>query len=330
MINSSFNLYNEQCRNLIFNGREFLITEVGTSEENKKKLGVNCNGFGRVRQFKRFKDADWISNPLPFDPYSTTMGRGHVDELAVQVFQIAKCNLNCWWCFLPDEYKKCNAQHTKWFSVGNLIDLYIRDTNKAVPVIDISGGNPELVPEFTLSFMQELEKHNLSEKVYLWSDDVLTTDYLFTKLSESQIQYMSDYKGFGKVACFKGIDDESYCFNTCSAKSELNSQFLMAKKYVNAGFDIYFYIALTVPNLQDINRKISFFFDNLQNISYYLPLRVVPIKIKNYPTNKHRISQIRNISISNQFIALSIWMEEISKRYNSIEIDKNISMHVLG
>ena len=202
--------YKEQCRSMVFNGNEFLITEVGTSMKEKTKLRVNCDGFGRIRIFKRKKYQDWVANPLPFEPYSIAMGKNSVNELAVQVFQIAKCNLNCWWCFIPDEYKNCNINHTKWFAVNDLLELFIRDTMGTVNVIDISGGNPELVPEFTLQFMLGLEKYGLTEKIYLWSDDVLTTDFLFTKLSESQVQYMSKYKRYGKVACFKGIDDESF------------------------------------------------------------------------------------------------------------------------
>lgn len=318
-------IYKERCRSMVFNGNEFLITEVGTSMEEKAKLGVNCDGFGRKRIFKRNKYSDWVDNPLPFAPYSIVMGEKSVDELAVQVFQIAKCNLNCWWCFLPDDYKNCNINHTKWFTVEDLLELFIRDTKGTVKVIDISGGNPELVPEFTLRFMSGLEKYGLAEKIYLWSDDVLTTDFLFTKLSEAQVQYMSKYQRYGKVACFKGIDDESFCYNTCVTVSEHQKQLTMAKKYIDLGFDIYFYVILTMPNMKNINNKISTFIDKLQGIAYYLPLRVVPIKIMKFANNMHRFNAMREVSIFNQFEVLALWKEEIAKRYTSCEIESDIS-----
>ncbi|MBE6320446.1 MAG: hypothetical protein E7075_05695 [Bacteroidales bacterium] len=323
---NDFILYSENCRNMVFDGEKFLISEVGTSLEDKNILGVNCDGFGRIRKFKRNKDSDWISNPLPFDPFSLKMGVQRVDELDVQVFQISKCNLNCWWCFLPDEYRGCNPNHTKWFSVDELLDLFIRDAYPRVKMIDLSGGNPELVPELTLQFMSKLEKYDLSEKIYLWSDDVLSTDFLFTKLSDSQIQYMADYKNYGKVACFKGIDDESFCFNTCSQKSILDSQLDMATQYIRTGFDLYFYIALTVPNMKNLKKKIASFFDKLQLISYYLPLRIVPIKIKKFPHNQHRFTSLRESLIDNQYEVLNSWNEEISKRFTSAEIECNISL----
>lgn len=321
--------YNEQCRNMVLNEQEFLITEVGTTDEDKIRLGVNCNGFGRIRLFERNKDTDWISNPLPFNPYAVVMGGGKVDTLAVQVFQIAKCNLNCWWCFLPDKYKNCSIRHTKWFTVDDLLDLYYYETKGRVKVIDISGGNPELVPEFILQFMNGIEKRNLTNEIYLWSDDVLTTDFMFTKLKKSQVQFMSEYKNYGKVACFKGIDEESFRFNTCSTLSDFNTQLIMTKKYIDAGFDIYFYIVLTVPDMNNIRSKISAFFDKLQQISYYLPLRIVPIKIKKYTNNEQRIDSFRELSISNQFEVLSVWREEISKRYSSFEIERDIALQPL-
>ena len=321
-----FSLYNKQCRESIFNGHDFLITEVGVSNEDKTRLGVNCNGYGRIRVFQRSKESDWVNNPLPFNPYANSMGKEVMDELPVQVFQVAKCNLNCWWCFIPDEFKNCNIDHCKWFSVDELLELFIRDGKQTANIIDLSGGNPELVPEFVLHFMKGLDKLHLSDEVYLWSDDVLTSDYLFTKLTNSQIQYMVQYQHYGKVACFKGIDDASYCFNICSRTSFLNQQLINAKKYIDLGFDIYFYIVLTLSDMNCINKRISIFFDQLQKIAYYLPLRVVPIKIKKFATNEHRINPIRNRSIINQKEALLAWQEEISKRFNSCEIERDISL----
>ena len=321
-----FSLYNKQCRESIFNGHDFLITEVGVSNEDKTRLGVNCNGYGRIRVFQRSKESDWVNNPLPFNPYANSMGKGVMDELPVQVFQVAKCNLNCWWCFIPDEFKTIKNNHNKWFSVEELLELYLRDGKQYASIIDLSGGNPELVPEFVLQFMLGIEKLNLKNDIYLWSDDVLTTDYLFTKLTPDQIDYMAQYRQYGKVACFKGIDDESYCFNTNSQYSLLDEQIKNAKAYIDKGFDIYFYVVLTLEDLHCVNRRISDFINKLQKISYYLPLRVVPIKIKRFATNEHRLSLIRENAIDTQQEVLAAWQEEISKRYNSHEISKDISL----
>ncbi len=320
------NEFDESCRSQIYDGSRFLITEVGTSEEDKIRLGVNCDGYGRIRRFMRNKDSDWIDNPLPFDPFSNSMGLERVNDLNVQVFQVAKCNLNCWWCFIPDEYKTCSMEHTRWYSADDLIELYIRDAKDISNVIDISGGNPELVPEFVLGMMQGLERAGVSDKVYLWSDDVLTTDYLFTKLNKKQIEYMTEYRHYGKVACFKGIDSESFSYNTCNSIGGFENQLSMAKRYIDAGFDIYFYIVLTMLDTNRIDERISALFDQLQKIAYYLPLRIVPIKIKKFATNEHRFSVERNQAIENQYMVLEEWRNELSKRYTAKELNTNISL----
>jgi len=50
----------------------------------------------------------------------------------------------------------------------------ISKNNNDIKLIDLSGGNPELTPEWIFQMMQSLEKRELHDKTYLWSDDTLT------------------------------------------------------------------------------------------------------------------------------------------------------------
>ncbi len=86
-------------------------------------------------------------------------------ELPVQMFEVAKCNLNCWWCYLPDELKTINTKYMKWFSVQELLNLFLNENND-VKVIYLSGGNPELVPELIYQFMKELERRKLDKEFF--------------------------------------------------------------------------------------------------------------------------------------------------------------------
>jgi len=61
-------------------------------------------------------------------------------------------------------------------SVGELIDLWSAEGDRA-NLLDLSGGQPEIVPEWILWTMRELLARNLDKGVYLWSDDNLSTDY---------------------------------------------------------------------------------------------------------------------------------------------------------
>lgn len=317
--------YNNYCRQSVFNGQQFLISKIGTSKEDFVRLGGNCNGYGRVRVFKRRKDADWIDNPIPLDPFSMALALPRLDEIEVQVFELAKCNLNCWWCFLPDEYKKNTGINSAWFTPTQLIDMY-QDEQVNARVIDLTGGNPELAPEWCLGFMKALENKGLEQKIYLWSDDVLTTNYFFDKISEKDQSYMAEYKMYGKVACFKGFDKESFSFNTCCSEELFQNQLRLAKKYINVGFDIYFYIALTCANICGLEKRIATFFDDLQRISYFLPLRVVPIKIKHFEANYGRFSTPTRLeSVKNQYVVLEVWKNELEKRFSSFEREQMVS-----
>lgn len=324
----NMNLYDNNCRNTIFRDNRFLISKVGIDANDAKRLNVNCNCYGRIRYFKMDKYEDWIKNPLPMAPFAHALGLDVKKEIPVQVFQVAKCNMNCWWCFLPDKYKIASQQYSKWFYVDELIKMFIEDNNEA-RVIDLSGGNPELVPEWVLGFMRHLEAIGRAEDIYLWSDDVLTTDCFFSKLSIEEQQYMAQYKMYGKVACFKGFDEESFTFNTCSINHSLKDQMFLAKKYIEAGFDIYFYQVLTCLNIENIEKKIANYMDQLQGISHDVPLRVVPIKIKKFGANEKRFIGEKVPSIDNQYVALEVWKNEIYKRYGMEMFDWNIEDVVL-
>lgn len=321
----NYNEYSLKCREMVKNNDSFLLSQIGLSKEEQLRLNVNCNGYGRIRTFKRKKEIDWIDNPLPQEPFAKALSIDANEEIDVQVFEIAKCNLNCWWCFLPDECRTCDPKYTKLFTIEELVDLYLRDAPET-RVIDLTGGNPEIVPEWILGFMKEFEKRNLQNKIYLWSDDVLTTNIMFDKLSKAQIDYMSSYRMYGKVACLKGFDEESFRFNACVSPDVFKNQLYIAKKYIKSGFDIFFYITLTCSNLDNILQRISNFFDELQKISYYLPLRIVPIKIKVFDNNANRILVgERKDSLDNQYVVLNVWQEELEKRFSKNELSQNIA-----
>ena len=52
-------------------------------------------------------------------------------------------------------------------------------------VLDLTGGQPDLVPEWILWMMCELRARGLERKVYVWSDDNLSNDYFWRFLSET-------------------------------------------------------------------------------------------------------------------------------------------------
>ena len=229
----SYTSYFHACRDSVYNSdtKEYLISEFSGSEQEKDlSLPPNCNGYGRIRHFKRFIDKDWGLDPLPIDPAIKALNLSFCDTIEAQVFQIASCNVNCWYCFVPNALKCADGTKAKWISASAMVDLFdIEESN--IRVIDLSGGNPELVPEWIIDTMRALVDKNLEDRVYLWSDDTLTTDYTFKFLSHNELNFMKSYKTYGKVCCFKGFDAGSFSFNTKLPEDFYEKQFQYFSRY---------------------------------------------------------------------------------------------------
>ena len=299
-----------------------LVSNIGASEQkNDLTKPANCKGFGRIRHFRR-KQENWLDDPLPIDPACEALKLPITDMLEAQVFQMAYCNMNCWYCFVPDILRA--GTDGSWLSVDNLMDLYLEEPVKP-KVIDLSGGNPELTPEWVYWWMKTIKERGLEEKIYLWSDDTLSTDSMYKYLSLRQIQELSEYRNYGKVCCFKGFDEDSYFFNSRFKNGNYKEQFNTLKKYVNQGFDVYGYVTITCPNLDNVEKKIKTFFDSLQKIHELLPLRTIPLKIVAYGPTQQRMNQQHQTAINNQFVVKELWMTELDKRFSDSQRSTNIA-----
>lgn len=302
--------------------KTILVSNIGDSEQkNDLTKPTNCNGFGRIRHFRRNQE-NWLDDPLPIDPACEALNLPRTNMIEAQVFQMGYCNMNCWYCFVPDNLRE--GTNGNWLSVNDLMDLYLEDPNRP-KVIDLSGGNPELTPEWVYWWMEAIKKRGLEEKIYLWSDDTLSTDSMYKYLTMNQIQELAEYRNYGKVCCFKGFDEESYFFNSRFRDGSYNEQFNTLKKYINQGFDVYAYVTITCPNLENIEKKIRIFFDSLQRIHEMLPLRTIPLKIVAYGPTQQRMNQQHQIAINNQFIVKDLWMSELEKRFQRSHLNTNIA-----
>lgn len=317
------------CRENIYreSNNNFLLSYIKGSEQEKDlTLPTNCGGFGRIRHFKRQIADDWLYDPLPIDPACVALNLPKTDVIQAQVFQIATCNVNCWYCFVPDELKNAQLGKSRWFSTDEMIKSFIEEDLPS-QIIDLSGGNPELVPEWIVSTMHTLEHFGLSEHVYLWSDDTLTTDYAFRFLTKSELKYFTEYKNYGRAACFKGYDEASFSFNTGLPKHLFNRQLEIFSRYVKLGLDIYGYITLTSSTNEEcfVSQQIELFMDKLQKIHELLPLKIIPLKIALFTPVTMRLNSMRRKALDNQVIAINAWKSELKKRYTISQLSTNIA-----
>src|SRR5215813_7541953 len=110
--------------------QRLLVTNFrGTEQEQDLSEPPNCEGFGRLRHFRRVTCAGWPANPLPIDPACKALGLPATEQLRAQVFQNAVCNWRCWYCFVPFNLLSASRKHSRWVTVDDLLDLYLAEDN---------------------------------------------------------------------------------------------------------------------------------------------------------------------------------------------------------
>lgn len=289
----------------------------GTKQEKDLSLPVNCRGFGRIHHFRLTPDTSWITDPLPMLPASKYFGIPQEEIIQAQVFQLAACNFRCWYCFVDFDLLSANPKHSSFITAKELLSYMVEEKIEA-RVIDLSGGQPDIVPEYALWFLQARQEMGLEKDCLIWTDDNLSTDFLWRYLSKKEIEYMVETPGFTRVGCLKGFDAESFAFNTGASKQLFDRQIELLGRLVETGFDQYGYITLTTLSLENLESKISELFDKIQKqVHPNFPLRIIPLRIFKFNVNDSRyIKQAEK----NQFQVLKAWNSELEKRFSKSEL----------
>lgn len=300
--------------------REILIARLaGSDQEADLTVPPNAEGLGRIRHFRRETAQGWPENPLPIDPAAKSLGLPPSDIVRAQVFQNAACAWRCWYCYVPFELLGGLASQGEWRTPADLVELFVNVPDRP-HILDLTGGSPDLTPEWVVWTMEALEAAGLSDDVYLWSDDNLSTDYVFEKLGATDRARLATYPHYGRVCCFKGFDTNSFAFNTGADHSGFDRQFERFKRYLDLGIDLYGYVTLTGPAIKGVAEGVHAFVDRLQAISRTLPLRVVPLQITPFGAMQHRRGAAnRDLAFEVQEAAILAWKEELSARYSPRE-----------
>jgi len=300
--------------------REILVSRfVGSGQEADLTVPPNCEGLGRVRHFRRTTASGWPENPLPIDPAAARLGRQGGDIVRAQLFQNAACGWRCWYCFVPFNMLAGDENRAAWVTADQLIDMYVREPDRP-DVIDLSGGSPDLTPEWIVWTMEALEAAGLAETTYLWSDDNLSTDYVFTHLDQAARDRLASYRNYGRVCCFKGFDAEAFSFNTGAQPDAFEAQFARFARYLDLGLDLYGYVTLTGPDEAAVPAGVPALLDRLQTIHPNLPLRVVPLQIGDFSPTRERDRRGGHgrfeAAARVQESAISHWTAELERRFS--------------
>lgn len=296
-------------------GRRLLITRLGGSEQEKDLAEpTNCGGLGRVRHFRRRTSPGWPSNSLPIDPACAALGLDPVEEMRAQLFQNAGCNWRCWYCFVPFPLLEGREELAHWISPDELVASYLSEQDRPA-VLVLSGGQPDLVPEWTPWMLRSLADHGAAANTYVWVDDNLSNDYFWRFLSNDDLDLVASARHFGRVGCFKGFDAESFAFNTEADPSRFDLQFELFARHLSLGIDCYAYVTLTGPEPSSVATGVPRFIDRLQSIHENLPLRTVPLEIALWGPVPDRLNPTRRQSLEVQQQAIAVWNAEMEHRF---------------
>jgi uncharacterized Fe-S cluster-containing radical SAM superfamily protein len=289
--------------------REILVSRVGGSaQEGDLTSPVNCGGIGRVRHFRRDTAAGWPENFLPIDPAAAALNLAPAAMLEAQVFQNAACAWRCWYCFVPFELLGGDERRSEWVTAEEMVARYIALPDRP-QVLDLSGGSPDLTPEWVPWTIEALIRANIADTTYLWSDDNLSTDLVFDVLNDAQRSLMVSAR-YGRVCCFKGFDAESFAFNTGAEPASYERQFERFSRYLEIGFDLYAYVTFTGPVLEGVEEKIVRFRERLTSLNADLPRRTVPLRIEAFgPVAARNSRRDLTVPLAVQESAIRMWQQ---------------------
>jgi len=328
LINTPEFSYHLRRRGIDVARRSVLITNfAGSMQSADFSLPANCAGFGRIHHFHRDQGAHWPSNPLPIDVAAHFFEEAPGESMQVQVFQNAICSWRCWYCFVDYDLLSGNPKHAELKTAAELLDLYDAELH-APRVIDLSGGQPDLVPEWSLWMADELSRRGKTDSVFLWSDDNLSNDYLWRHLSTQEVERLASYRNYARVGCFKGFDENSFTFNTNAEPELFLRQFDLMHRLVRCGFNVYGYVTLTSNERSSIRSRVSRFVDLLQEkISPSFPLRVIPLRIRQFSPTRFRMKKEHQEAMDIQQEAVDAFVYQLSTRFTDSERGRNIFEH---
>ncbi len=305
--------------------KQLLIARLAGSEQAADLTRPpNCGGYGRVRHFRTLSTSNWPSNPLPIVPACKALGVPVAAEMSAQAFQNAVCNWRCWYCYVPFNLLAGDESRAGWFTADELVARYEIETDKPL-IVDLTGGQPDLVPEWVPWTMDALEERGLKDAVYLWSDDNLSNDYFWRFLSPEGIEKIKKWRNYGRVCCFKGFDAASFAFNTGAAEDLFDRQFALFEQLTTLNIDLYAYVTLTAASAMGIEDSVRRFLDRLQRIDPKLPLRTVPLEVSVFSPVRRRLDTERTASLSHQYKAVEIFRREIEARFPVAEREASIA-----
>ena len=279
----------------------------GSAQEADLSVAPNCAGLGRIRHFRaEYDGGPFPPNPLPIVPAAQWLGLRPTGSAIAQVFQIAGCAWRCWYCYVPFNMLAGDPKRARWLDAREMVNLYAAEPDRPA-ILDLSGGSPDIAPEWIAWTLDAIAERGLSEGTYVWSDDNLSSDLLLRPEMRTVLNRVAGRRGYGRACCLKGYDAGSFSFNTGAAPEGWERQLEILAGYARAGIDVYGYVTLTGPPGAQARDAVLRLLDRLQAMDPTLPLRVVPLRVTEFSTMTSRLDPARRGAMVEQDAAALAW-----------------------
>ena len=93
------------------------------------------------------------------------------------------------------------------------------------------------------------------------------------------------------------------------------------RRYVDWGIDVYGYVTFTTPSDVGICDDMNRFVDSLQGIHSNLPLRVIPLEIREFAPVANRLHDEHHTAMKNQQAAVRCMARRIASSIHGIRAD---------
>ena len=289
--------------------RRVLVSRIGgTAQEGDLSAPTNCGGYGRIRHFRRKVAAGWPENPLPIVPASRWLGIDAHQTIEAQVFQLAACAWRCWYCYVPYASMRADPATSSWRTAEDLVDDFLGLENRP-PILDLSGGSPDLAPEWIAWTLEAIESRGAAATTFLWSDDNLSTDRLLRQEHTAAMATIAAAPNYGKACCLKGYDSASFAFNTRAGPEGFERQLDILTAYATTDIDIYVYLPLVGPVEGSTKAQVDWILDRLASIRSDLPSRTVPLLVSTFGAMAHRVGDKQAQALERQWELAARWQE---------------------
>ena len=285
----------------------------GSQQEADLTLSANFGGLGRIRHFRHEWIGNWPANPYPGLPAARALGTELSSITRAQLIQIAGCGMRCWYCFVPYRMLSGVEAISTWITAADLVDLYEAEEDRP-PIIVLSGGSPDIAPEWVAWVLAELDARGLGDRTFLWSDDNLSSFAMLEPGFRPHLDLLRRSGNYGKVVCLKGFDEASFTFNTQVTPDGFERQLAILDGYFDLGLNLYGYITLTSEGLDGAADGIRRLMDRIQAGSGDFLGRLLPLRVTKYGPMVSRLDPSRSASLRHQDQVLEFWLEELGRR----------------